>query len=160
MEITFKTLMFTCLRWAPDLSFFGTCGPQMYWNVHFLFMVHSLVHLYTVHSHNFSQTLGHVYSETHLDRRTTHWPSKIWSFKPDGLWWQVPVYSETCLERPLPFETICLQRPDIPVRSKLLHFNIHVTEPDTTDHLYCETTFLWAMGWSFKVGSTVHELKM
>ncbi len=34
--------------------------------------------------------------------------------------------------------------------------NINITEPVTeTDHMTWQTTFLWPMGWSFKIGSTV-----
>ena len=36
----------------------------------------------------------------------------------------------------------------------MLHIN--VIQPVTKDHMSCETTFLYPVGWSFKTGSTVH----
>ncbi len=62
------------------------------------------------------------------------------------------IYSETFLERPLPWGTTCPERPHI--FWQLSHVNI--TEPVTRDHLSWETTFLWPIRWSFKTGSTVH----
>ncbi len=66
----------------------------------------------------------------------------------------VQQYSETCLERPLPWKTTCREGPV--VGQKVLHFSVN--KPVTKDHLSWETVCLWPMGWSFKTGSTVHTL--
>ncbi len=83
------------------------------------------------------------------------------------------MYSETCLERPLPSETTCRERSHIPgEESYTFHWNWtdHIflakspthfteTEPVTKDHGSWETTFLCPMGSlsteSFKTGSSV-----
>ncbi len=61
-------------------------------------------------------------------------------------------YSGTFLERPLPSETTCLERPDFSGRRSYIFNTI---EPVTKDQLSWKTTFLRLMGWSFKTGSTV-----
>ncbi len=62
------------------------------------------------------------------------------------------IYSETCLERPLPLRDH-LSWKTTHFWQKNKHFN--TTEPVTRDHLSWETTFLWPRGWSFKTTSTV-----
>ncbi len=76
------------------------------------------------------------------------WSSMLWGWH---------IYSETCLERPLPWETTDhLSWKTTIFWQKDLHFNI--TEPVSRDHLFWQTTFLWPMGWSFKTGSTVCDI--
>ncbi len=57
-----------------------------------------------------------------------------------------PIYSETCLERPLSWKTSCLETTHL--RQKDPYFNI--TKPLTKDHLSWQTAFLWPMGWYFQ----------
>ncbi len=61
-------------------------------------------------------------------------------------------YSETCLERPLPCKTTCLEGP---LLFGIKSYILIIMEPVTKDHLSWETIFLWPLGWSFKTGSTV-----
>ncbi len=58
-------------------------------------------------------------------------------------------YSETRLERPLPWKTICLEGPHIPGRRSdiLMHLNL---SPKTTCYGQYQN-----IGWSFKTGSAV-----
>ncbi len=58
------------------------------------------------------------------------------------------IYSETYLERPLPWKTTCLEGP--PILRRTWSYIFSVNEPVTKDHLSWETTYLWPMGWSFK----------
>ncbi len=65
-------------------------------------------------------------------------------------------YSATCLERPLPWETTYLERPDIPGRWS--NISMLLIETVAKDHLPWKTTIVWLMGWFFKTGSTVLTL--
>ncbi len=56
-------------------------------------------------------------------------------------------YSETFLERQLPWETTCLEGP-LSLWQKVLP--CRVNEPVTKDHPSWETIYLWPMGCSFK----------
>ncbi len=63
------------------------------------------------------------------------------------------MYRETWFERPLPWETTCLERPHIPFRR--FHITIHLSCHQR--HLSWQTKFLWPMGRFFKTGSAVHS---
>ncbi len=62
------------------------------------------------------------------------------------------MYSDTCLDRPLPWEATCLERPHIPSRRSYISVQLQVS----TDHLSWQTIiFLWPMDQSFKKGATI-----
>ncbi len=67
------------------------------------------------------------------------------------------LYSETCFERPLPWEITCLEGLHFPGRRSYISMQLNLSPPKTTwlERPY----FLWPMGRSFKTGSTVVVLK-